>query len=205
MSAEPLPRGRHRLSREQVLRSQRGRMLAAMAEAVAEKGYASTSVADVIGRARVSRETFYEQFADKESCFLAAYDAGVDAMLTTLAAAREEQATDDPMARYERRLATYLESLAAEPAFARTFLIEVYAAGPRALERRRAVMDQFVDAVHEVLADALPRGADGRFASEMIVGAVSSLVTTRIGTGDIAALPALREPIMRFARRVCAA
>ena len=71
-----LPRGPHRLAREEVLASQRGRMLAAIAEAVAEKGYAATTVADVVGRAGVSRKTFYEHFADKEECFLAAWDAG---------------------------------------------------------------------------------------------------------------------------------
>src|SRR2546426_10159859 len=72
-----LPRGRHSLSREQVRASQRARMLRAMVDAVAQKGYASTSVADVIGGARASRETFYEHFANKQDCFLAAYDEAV--------------------------------------------------------------------------------------------------------------------------------
>lgn len=109
----PLPRGRHRLSREQVVSSQRLRMLAAMAAAAAAAGYVRTSVAEVLRRARVSRETFYEQFADKEDCFLAAYDTGV-----------------------ELTLAAYLRALADRPDFARTFLIEIYAVGPPALARR---------------------------------------------------------------------
>src|ERR1700721_2340996 len=66
---QQLPRGRHGLPREQVLASQRGRMLQAIAEAVADKGYARVTVADVISRAGVSRETFYEQFEDKEAAF----------------------------------------------------------------------------------------------------------------------------------------
>jgi AcrR family transcriptional regulator len=153
----------------------------------------------VLARAHVSRETFYERFRDKEDCFLAAYDAGVEAMVATLAAVRDEPASD-ALARFERTLGTYLDALAAEPAFAHTFLVEIYAAGPRALERRRAVLGRFADAVYENLGEELP----DRFAAEMLVGAVVSLVTTRIGTGEVAALPALRRPVMDFARRLCA-
>src|SRR5215211_3537803 len=76
--ATPLPRGRHAAPPEVVWESQRGRMLAAMATAVGEKGYAEVAVADVIARAGVSRKTFYEQFDNKLGCFLAAYDAGVE-------------------------------------------------------------------------------------------------------------------------------
>ena len=74
----PLPRGRHAAPREVVWESQRGRLLAAMAEVVASKGYGAVAVRDVIARAGVSRKTFYEHFDNKEECFLAAYDAGVE-------------------------------------------------------------------------------------------------------------------------------
>src|SRR3954471_7256007 len=107
-----LPRGPHRLEREVVLASQRGRLLDAIAKVVAEKGYAATSVADVIELAGVSRKTFYEHFRDKEACFLAAYDAGVDILLATMREAGDTRS----------RVRAYLETLAAEPDFARTFL-----------------------------------------------------------------------------------
>src|SRR3954463_12165075 len=90
----PLPRGRHRLTREEVLQSQRGRMLEAMAHAVLEKGYVHTTVADVLTRARVSRETFYEHFDGKEDCFLAVYDLSVDLLIETIAAAVPARATN---------------------------------------------------------------------------------------------------------------
>src|SRR6476659_5078578 len=89
----PLPRGPHSLSRDEVVASQRGRMIEAMAETVAEKGYAATTVADVVARAGVSRKTFYEHFADREECFLAAYDAAVDALFARVA---ERVATGAP-------------------------------------------------------------------------------------------------------------
>src|SRR5436305_4647797 len=85
-----LPRGPHRLAREVVLASQRGRLLDAMAEVVADRGYAASTVADVIARAGVSRKTFYEHFRDKEGCFLAAYDVGVDLLLEAVASAGSE-------------------------------------------------------------------------------------------------------------------
>ena len=73
-AAQTLPRGRHRLPREAVVQSQRERLLRAMAEVMADKGYARTSVADVLRVAHVSRETFYEQFASKEDCFMSAFE-----------------------------------------------------------------------------------------------------------------------------------
>ncbi len=159
-----LPRGRHSLSREQVRASQRARMLHAMVEAVAQKGYASTSVADVIGGARASRETFYEHFENKQDCFLAAYDEAVRRLTDAM---RGAAAGGAPAAgRFERVLERYLDAIAAEPALARTFLIEVYAAGPDAWRRRARVLDRFGEVAYELLAgeDAIARLPDRALA-----------------------------------------
>ena len=108
-----LPRGPHRLAREVVEASQRGRLVDAMAHVVAEKGYGAVSVADVIARAGVSRKTFYVHFRDKLDCFLAAYDVGVEVLLATV---REAGAGEtDPLAVARARTRAYLETLAAEP------------------------------------------------------------------------------------------
>jgi AcrR family transcriptional regulator len=191
-----LPRGRHNLTREQVRSSQRGRMLLGMAEAVAENGYASTTVADVIKRARASRETFYEHFANKQECFLAAYEESVRRLTTTL-----EEAIDPgspPLRRFERLLDAYLDTLAAEPALARTFLIEVYAAGRDAIKRRAEVLDRFGDVVFEILRDdaSFQHLPDPRFAAQALVGAISSAVTGRVAVEAYAELAELRAPIM---------
>src|SRR5581483_8428431 len=137
-----LPRGRHAAPRAVVRETQRARMLAAMVGAVAEKGYANVAVADVIAGAGVSRKTFYEQFANKEECFLAAYDAGVDSLLAAIDAALAELAPDW-LAAARRAVEVYLASMAASPAFARAFLIEALGAGPAMLERRAEVQDRF--------------------------------------------------------------
>ena len=145
-----LPRGRHGLTREQVRASQRGRILAAMAEAVADKGFVRVTVADVLAHAGVSRETFYEQFADKEECFLAVLDTGAEGLLEILSAA-VSLPIDDPLERLDRMLQAYLTTLTAEPAFAKAFLVDAYGAGPRATERRVLLQQRFVDAVADVL------------------------------------------------------
>lgn len=201
-TVDQLPRGRHRLTREQVLTSQRGRILAAAAEAVAAKGFARATVADVISQAGVSRETFYEQFADKEECFLAALDAGAEGLLQILGRALDPPASDS-LQRLERVLEAYLDALAAEPTFAKAFLIDAYGAGPRATLRRIELQQRFVDAVVKIFElSGAPPDASARFACEALVAAVSSLVTARVGAGRADELPDLREPIVDLVRRL---
>ena len=100
----PLPSGRHSLTRDAVLASQRGRLLDAMAEAVAEHGYGATTIAHVVSRAGVSRKTFYEHFTDKEQCFLALYDAGIAYVLGRLAEVLEPRPTRDRAGRGTSRV-----------------------------------------------------------------------------------------------------
>src|SRR5215208_4754465 len=106
-----LPRGPHHLAREEVLASQRGRMLEAMAQVVADKGYGAATVADVIERAGVSRKTFYEHFKDKEACFLAAFDTAVEIVLAAVRGA--DPGTGGPVERARARVRPYLQVLAA--------------------------------------------------------------------------------------------
>ena len=139
-----LPRGRSRLPEGAVRSTQRERMLRAVVAAVATKGYGGTTVADIVAGACVSRQTFYDQFADKEDCFLAACDSGSELMFQRVVRAGESIA---PGAGAEARLTAgiraYLQFLFAEPEFARTFLLEVLAAGRSAAARRAAVHRRF--------------------------------------------------------------
>lgn len=201
-----LPRGRHGLSRDEVLASQRARMLGAMARAVAAKGYARTVVADVLAGAGVSRETFYQHFRDKEDCFVAAYDHAVESLLASVTGAfADADAADgaaDPLARFDRAIAAYLGRMASDEALARVFLIDVYAAGPRALARRVEVFDRFVTAIAAIFGARRPRE---RLVAEALVGALSSMVTMRVAAGQTPELPGLRKPIVEVARRLWAA
>jgi AcrR family transcriptional regulator len=196
-----LPRGRHAAPREVVWESQRGRMLAAMATAVGEKGYGAVAVADVIARAGVSRRTFYEHFDNKEECFLAAYDAGVDAMLGAIDEAIGSAAVAGPLAIARAGTARYLETLAASPAFARTFLVEVLAAGPRALERRAAVHARFAEqlaVVHRAARSAA--SAPGPHVFRACVGAIYELVTDHVLRHGAESLPSLLDDLVDVER-----
>ncbi|MFL5885419.1 MAG: TetR/AcrR family transcriptional regulator [Thermoleophilaceae bacterium] len=192
-----LPRGPHRLGRDVVEASQRERMLDAVVQAVADKGYASTTVADVVSRAGVSRKTFYEHFGDKEECFLAAYDEGVEILMSEIRAAGEGAATWHDMMR--SRVGAYLSRLVEEPAFARAYLIEVFAAGEAALERRRAVHARFVKfgrELNERARSEFPEMPD--VPDEVIVagfGAINELLSTYVGQGRTSELLELQEPI----------
>src|SRR3954447_11842422 len=129
----------------------RERLVLGMVAAVAERGYAATTITDVVRHARVSRRTFYEHFADKEACFLAAYDAVSDAVLAGITEAAAHGATFE-----ERILASvraYLEALAAEPAIARVFTVDILGAGPAALARRRAVLRRFAAHIQALVDD----------------------------------------------------
>src|SRR5690242_20639418 len=80
----PLPAGRHGLSREHVVANQRQRILGATLRAAAERGYAGMHVEDIIRGAGVSRRTFYEQFANKQEAFLAAFDMSAALLLAAV-------------------------------------------------------------------------------------------------------------------------
>lgn len=69
-----LPCGPHSLDAREVSLHQRARIHGAMVEAVSRCGYERVSVKDVISLAAVSRRSFYEQFANREDCFLATID-----------------------------------------------------------------------------------------------------------------------------------
>jgi AcrR family transcriptional regulator len=197
-----LPRGRHAAPREVVAESQRERMLVAMADATAGKGYANVAVADVIERAGVSRRSFYEHFANKEECFLAAYDAGVAGLLEEIAEA-EAQAGPGLLAGARAGTEAYLQLLADNPAFARTFLIEVLGAGPAALERRAAVHERFAQRLVEsyrAIGGDVPEPPAYIFRAA--VGAIHELVIDRVLKEGAASLPALLGPIVEIELRL---
>jgi AcrR family transcriptional regulator len=161
-------------------------MLRGIAEAMTEKGYAATTVADILRVAGVSRETFYQQFGSKADCFMDAYEAAAGVLVSRIEAAPGD---------LDAALRTYLDAIAAEPDFARLFLVEVYAAGPVAMTRRAEVQARFADLVQARL------GID-RFACEALVAATSAMVTTCLATDDLAGLRALREPLLELAARL---
>jgi AcrR family transcriptional regulator len=188
------PRGRHGLPPEVVVRSQRERLLEATMRTVAEKGYAATTVADLTKRAGISRTTFYELFADKEACFLAAYDNAVDVLVRRISAAYEAEERWPDRAR--AGLATLLEALAAEPELARLALVDVAAAGPAAQRRFRAAIQRLTPFFEEG-RDFAPggRGLPAN-TSRMAAGAVVGLISDELVAGRADKLPNLLSDVL---------
>jgi AcrR family transcriptional regulator len=183
-----LPRGTHGLDRSLVAASQRTRLLEAVGRAVADRGYAAATIDDIVGDAGVSKKTFYEHFNDKLDCFLAAYEAASDELLEHMTAAQEDavprETGSDPvsrewLARTRAGVHAYLRWLAAEPALARVFLIEIAAAGPAALELRERMRDRYADRMRELqAADSVP---DEIFHA--VVAGADDLVVRRLREG----------------------
>jgi AcrR family transcriptional regulator len=175
--------------------SQRGRIHEAMIEVVAERGYPETRVVDVISLAGVSRKTFYELFDSKEDCFLSAYDV----LLDNLSGDTSEGFESKPGAPWAERMAAglsaLLEHLAEHPDEARFAIVEVLAAGPKALARRDAALRQFtgfIDAGRAVTDVDLPA-----ITSLSLAGGVNELLYSEILHGAASRLPS-RLPDLMF-------
>lgn len=199
-----LPRHRHGLSREVVRASQELRILVATAEVVAEKGYAAASVAAIVEHAGVSSKTFYELYADKEEAFLATY-AVIDEVIARLAKAAAAQ--DDPRSMLRAGTRAFLETLAAEPAFARTLVIEAVGAGPRVLARRAEAFAEFVRVL--ALPLRLARTADPRLPEQhdavllAVCCGILELVLQHLIARDAASLPELAPTVDELIERAC--
>jgi AcrR family transcriptional regulator len=177
--------------------SQRERLLDGMAKTVAAQGYAATSVADVLRAARISRRTFYERFADKEDCFLAAYDAIVGLCDERVCGAFQSAA--DWRRGIEDGLAALLAVLASEPDFARLAVVEVLAAGPRGLARRDAAMQRFAAFVQSGRAELQdPVAPPSELVAQAIVGGIYELLYSHIVRGETKRLPQLSDEMLHY-------
>lgn len=182
------------LERERVAEIQRARMLGAMVDLTRERGAERVTVAHVVGRAGVSRRTFYELFEDREACLLEALD---DAL------GRIEEAVM-PAYRHERGwsqrigagLTAMLEYFDADPATAALCVVDSLAAGPEALERRAVVVDALVSAVDRGRREAGTQTGLNRVIAEGVVGAVLGVLYTRLREPTPKPLLPLRGQLM---------
>lgn len=192
------PSGVRKLPADLVSAVQRERLISAMLRAASELGYRGTNVQDVIERAGVSRPTFYEHFANKEDCFLAAFDVTAARLRERLAAAAEKGGED-----WRNRLCFGLETLlhfvATEPEAARTLIVEARAASVEAVMRRDALLDDFGtcidDQVRKYFAEAPPHSP---ITSAGIVGGCEALLYSRLNKNELEDLDSLLPSMMYF-------
>jgi AcrR family transcriptional regulator len=152
-----------------------------MVDLTREHGAERVTVAHVVARAGVSRRTFYEIFADREACLLAALDDAFERIAAVvLPAYRGERGWAE---RIRAGLTTMLELFDAEPGTAALCVVDALGAGPQALERRAQVIDALVGAVDRGRREAPAASAPNRVTAEGVVGAVLGVLYTRLHEG----------------------
>jgi AcrR family transcriptional regulator len=188
--SKPLPSGRHKLSPQAVESNQRRRMLAGMAAALEEHGYARATVSHVLEYAGVSRRTFYEQFKDKDDCLLAAYEDAEGRAWAQAAAAAAVSGAEWPR-RVQAALGAVLDFCAAEPTTARLFTLEARAALPQISARQRRTLERIASLLRAGnRADSSP--GDIPDSTELtLLANVSALIGAYVLSGATELLPGL--------------
>jgi AcrR family transcriptional regulator len=191
-----LPAGRHGLPREFIAQNQHERIITALVDTVAERGYNATTVAHITKAASVSRRTFYEHFSDKEACFLAAYEMVADHVRNSMRAAADSFSEWPQQVR--AALATMLRFFAAEPELARLCMLEPVAAGGEVAARYRATMQDFVT----ILKAGRPQHSGERplpeATEETLVGGIVSLIVREISAGRTGELEKLLPDLVEL-------
>ena len=183
-----LPRGRHGLPREMVVRSQRERLLAAVVRVTARKGYKATTVADILAEAGVGRESFYELFDDKRDCLLSAHAVLVDHLEATVKAVYGEPGPW--VNRVRNSIAAMLDWFAADPAAARVTVVELAALGAPSRERFLDNFRRFAKLLEDG-HDEAELGKARPHASELAISAGLARVYEEVVSGRASELPAL--------------
>jgi len=157
-------------------------MLTAMVQEVSERGAANVSVAHVVGRSGVSRRTFYEIFADRDDCFLAAFDEALEHASAVVVPAYGTGAAW--LARVRAGLAALLGFLDGDRAAARLLIVESLAAGPKALQRRQEVIAVLVSVVERGRTEGKANLDPPALTAEAIVGGLLSVIHGRLAGSD---------------------
>jgi AcrR family transcriptional regulator len=180
---------------------QRRRLFEAAAVVFARQGYADATAEAISREAGMSKATFYEHFANKEECILALFDEAATEVMREMADALAEE---PPTYREHVRtgIRAFLDTLTAYPESAQTLLVEIIGAGPRAVERRDAILDAFAQALYrDNYRVAGERGAptfasaDDAFAC---IGAIVELASRQIRTGTPRTMRELEPVIERL-------
>lgn len=156
----------------------RQRILEGMLEVVGETGYESASVRAVLGKTGLYRQAFYDNFTDKEACYLEAFELGVARLeaLATAAAASERTW----QGKLRAGLEALLEAFETDPGLGRALVVEVHVAGPEALKRRAEAMKRvtdFIDSAREASGGA---EAPPPIAAEGIVAGMHAVLHARL-------------------------
>lgn len=194
-TTRPLP-GRHALPREFIAQHQRARIIAALAEEAAEKGYRGVTVADIVKRAGIARNTFYENFGSKEDCFLATQEYAMSAALERVVDAAGE--IENWPRRVRAGLTAFLGYVGEEPALARTCMVEALTAGPASVKYYEESQQAFVS-LFKLGRDVSPHGAElPETLEEALIGGVFWIIYQRLTGSEAAKIGTLLPELTEF-------
>lgn len=175
----------------------RQRILEGMLEVVGEHGYDAASVRMVLDRTGLYRQAFYNEFADKEGCYLEALEYGV-AKLEAIARAAAAEA-EGWRGELRAGIEAVLDTLDADPAMGRALIVEVHAAGPEALAIRSEAMKRITAFVDSARHTADLTEAPPPIAAEGIVAGMHAVVHAKLAAGDDSDFRRLLPDFMYFA------
>ena len=185
----------------------RVRLLEGMAHAVATKGYADTTIADIVREASVSRRTFYENFADKAECLIALYEAASGNAIAVLRAAIAPGG--EWQAQVEQAMAAYFGVLARNPVLLRTLFIDILGLGAPGLAARRRANQQLADLMLEVVnnrpGERLRKAPLQPMMAMAVVGGINEMVLQAIEQERAGELHALVPPATALLRAAISA
>jgi len=177
----------------------RSRLLEGMAHAVAAKGYADTTIADIVREAAVSRRTFYEHFTTKADCLVALYSAASHNALKVLRDAIDPDRGWQEQV--EQALSAYLGCLASNPVLLRTLFVEILGLGMSGLAARRRMNRELADFMLGVVNAGNPQPLPADMAMA-VVGGIHELVLQAIENGRAGQLQELVAPASALVRSV---
>jgi AcrR family transcriptional regulator len=180
-----------------VRQNQRERLFGAMVAAVDRKGYDATTVADLVELSGVSRSDFYEHFANKEECYLAAFDAIEEGTTAAVRAAWEGPGSWDE--RLRTAFETFIGLVVEQPAAARMCFVELYAVGQAAAERQEQTLARYVRAIRQVGAESPERADLPPAVIRGILGGLRRVIHARLRRGEEAELPGLVPDLWQWA------
>jgi len=167
--------------RAEVERNQRNRLFGAMVAVASEKGYAQTSVADLVEVSGVSSRSFYDLFDDKEACFLATLDEIITPARAVTASKMRQEGSWEVRAR--TAIETFMRLVVEQPAAARLCLVEAYAAGPAAVSRIDEALEDFEELMQQAFEEQPERSGMPVEMTRAMVGGIRKMIHTRLHRG----------------------
>jgi AcrR family transcriptional regulator len=173
--------------------AQRQRIVDALIESCAEKTFAATTITDIVGRAHISRTTFYKRFLDKRACFEAAVEYCIEELREAALAAHGPG--DAPGDAIRKGAVAMLEAMAARPSLAQLLTGDAVSVDPSVIDRYRGLL---IPAIQDLWTEADEKPEPGT-DPKVAFGRAQLLIFNEIAAKRSERLPELAPQIVYLA------